>query len=154
MSNQPPHHTNQPSGPPPAYSPIGIICQEQTEIDIQVEQSTWKQNQATPVRPESLPSSVWIAVPPNDTTFTIPQLFALNPHLTNTRIIRFEVAVGKRMGYVTCLTPDSLGDVDLRLYRMTFLNRETVMQNPCWDRQRGVYHLQHFIMYRGRGEWA
>ena len=112
-----------PSGPPPSYRTYGQVTHEQIEVEIQVEERSWKEEGhygltlPTPTpRPYGLPDYVWIWVPLDD-VFTMPQLFALDQHVTHTRMIRFEVAVGKRLEYIQCLTPNSAVDPHQRPFR-------------------------------------
>ena len=150
----------QPSGQPPSYSPYGQVTHEQIEVEIQVEERSWKEEghcgltlpPPTP-RPYGLPEFEWIWVP-FENVFTIPQLFALNQHITNTRMIRFEVAVGKRLEYIRCLAPNSAADPDQRPYRLKIERLVLDSARRSWDGQIWLYRLYHQVKDRDRGEWA
>lgn len=110
-----------------------------------MEERSWKEEGhygltlPTPTpRPYGLPDYVWIWVPLDD-VFTMPQLFALDQHVTHTRMIRFEVAVGKRLEYIQCLTPNSAVDPHQRPFR---LETERFALDPAsrnWNGQVWLY---------------
>ncbi|KAL2060895.1 hypothetical protein VTL71DRAFT_8947 [Oculimacula yallundae] len=143
--------------PPPSYSIVGPVHKAQTQIENLVKEES--SNPGPPTcsssdRPQGVPEYVWITVPFWG-TFDMNLLLQMNQQITNTRYIRFEIAIGVKLGYITYLGDRWSGDdPELKKYKLTNSSQMQDPRNPCWDQKRENFHLQHFVKQRTNGEWA